>query len=82
MPRLPIRRARGGVVLELPEPIRSFVRGSAEEERTAPRDRARRGRAEGFSEASARVEPRYLYSLGSVRAVTSSTDGLRSHASF
>ena len=31
MPRLPIRRARGGgVVLELTEPIRSFVRGSVE----------------------------------------------------
>jgi hypothetical protein len=31
MPRSPVRRARGGgVVLELTEPIRAFVRGSAE----------------------------------------------------
>lgn len=31
MPRLPIRRARGGgVVLELPEAIRAFVRGATE----------------------------------------------------
>ncbi|MGE5226880.1 MAG: DUF2017 family protein [Planctomycetaceae bacterium] len=31
MPRLPIRRARGGgVVLDLPEPIRAFVRGAVE----------------------------------------------------